>query len=139
MKISIALSSAEDVDGYHRNMATLVLRLFDARTVIHLMHLSTRSYASHKALNDFYDGILDLADGLAEAFQGQYGIITKYPVREGSWPDLTKPSDFLGELEQFISGIRDQVCDTSATHLQNIIDEVVALVQSTQYKLKFLS
>jgi hypothetical protein len=41
--------------------------LFLARDVAHSVHLNTRSYAKHKALQKFYGGIVDLADGFAEA------------------------------------------------------------------------
>lgn len=47
----------------------LIIKLFHARTTAHILHLKTRSHAQHKALNDFYDEIVDLADALAEAYQ----------------------------------------------------------------------
>ena len=49
--------------------------LFLARDVTHSAHLNTRSYAKHVALNEFYDGIIDLADKFAEAYQGRHGLI----------------------------------------------------------------
>jgi hypothetical protein len=45
--------------------------LFLARDVTHSVHLNTRSYAKHKALNKFYVGIIELADDFAEAYQGR--------------------------------------------------------------------
>ena len=41
-----------------------ILLCFHARTNAHVLHLETRSYAAHKALNEFYDEIVDLADCL---------------------------------------------------------------------------
>ena len=49
--------------------------LFLARDVAHSVHLNTRSYAKHQALNGFYDEVVDLADKFAEAYQGKYGLI----------------------------------------------------------------
>jgi Family of unknown function (DUF5856) len=49
--------------------------LFLARDVTHSVHLNTRSYAKHKALQKFYENIIDLADGLAETWQGRHGLI----------------------------------------------------------------
>jgi hypothetical protein len=49
--------------------------LFLARDVTHSVHLNTRSYAKHKALNKFYVGIIELADDFAEAYQGRIGLI----------------------------------------------------------------
>ena len=49
--------------------------MFLARDVTHSVHLNTRSYAKHKALQKFYENIIDLADGFAEAYQGRHGLI----------------------------------------------------------------
>jgi hypothetical protein len=49
--------------------------LFLARDVAHSVHLNTRSYAKHVALNGFYTEIIELADSFAEAYQGKYGLI----------------------------------------------------------------
>lgn len=114
----------------------LVSRCFHARTVAHILHLKTRSYAAHKALNEFYDEIVPLADSFAEAYQGDYGIIESYPQKFGAMP-----SDGLAMLEELSSWLeknRFECCDEDDTYLQNIIDEIVALIRSTQYKLKFL-
>lgn len=144
-RLVIALSGSEQQSTesenlqYHKAMALMVTRLFHARTVTHLMHLSTRSFAAHKALNEFYDGVLDLADSLAEAFQGSYGIISNYSFSEcGTAIDLESPIEFLAQLSGFISNSRFQL-RAGDTHLQNIIDEIVTLIDSTTYKLKFLN
>ena len=42
--------------------ADFIGTLFLARDVTHSVHLNTRSFAKHSALNEFYDGIVDLAD-----------------------------------------------------------------------------
>ena len=49
--------------------------LFLARDTAHSVHLNTRSFAKHKALQKFYEGVIDLADTLAEAYQGRHGLI----------------------------------------------------------------
>lgn len=113
--------------------AAFVMRCFHARTTAHVLHLKTRSYAQHKALNDFYDGIIGLIDNFAEAWQGEYGLMENYP------PAYTMHADGLSlmdDLAKWIETNRDAICDD--TYCQNIIDEVVALVRTTQYKLKFL-
>ena len=50
-------------------------RLFLSRDVAHSVHLNTRSFSKHSALNEFYDSIVDLADKFAEAYQGRHGLI----------------------------------------------------------------
>ena len=111
------------------------MRCFHARTTAHVLHLKTRSYATHKALNDFYDDIVPLADSFAEVYQGEYGLIETFPARyvpEGDGLTL------MENLGGWIAENRHSVCKKEATHLQNIIDEIVALVNETAYKLKFL-
>ena len=58
-----------------KKCADFVGMLFLARDVTHSAHLNTRSYAKHKALQKFYENIIDLADSFAEAYQGRYGLI----------------------------------------------------------------
>ena len=55
--------------------ADFVGTLFLARDVAHSVHLNTRSFAKHMALNTFYDEIIELADKFAEAYQGRHGLI----------------------------------------------------------------
>ena len=49
--------------------------LFQSRDTMHLTHLDTRSFAEHKALNAYYDGILDLTDSFTEKLFGRSGRI----------------------------------------------------------------
>ena len=49
--------------------------LFLARDVAHSVHLNTRSYSKHVALNTFYNEVIEKADAFAEAYQGRYGLI----------------------------------------------------------------
>lgn len=111
----------------------MIMRCFHARTAAHVIHLKTRSYAAHKALQEFYDGIVPLVDSLAEAYQGEYGLIENYPAKYTPYDD---PLKMLDDLVDWIDENREDVCDE--TYCQNIIDEIVALVRASQYKLRFL-
>ncbi|OOV05745.1 DUF5856 family protein [Rhodoferax fermentans] len=116
--------------------AELVARCFQARTEAHFAHLMTNSYAEHKALNDFYDEILGLADDYAEAAQGRYGIL-KYPVAPVRVGDRSKPVSVPTELRAWVDAHRKDCGE--ASELQNLIDEVLHLCDATIYKLRFLS
>jgi len=111
--------------------------LFLARDVAHSVHLNTRSFAKHSALNGFYDGVIGLADKLAEAYQGRHGLIG--PIALHSAKKTTNIVEFLEDSLAEIEKSRYTVCDRSDTALQNIIDEIVGLYLSTLYKLKFLA
>ena len=68
--------------------AEFVGMLFLARDVTHSVHLNTRSYAKHVALNVFYDEVIDKADAFAEAYQGRHGLIGHHNPRWRCIADL---------------------------------------------------
>lgn len=111
--------------------------LFLARDITHSVHLNTRSYAKHVALNEFYDEVVDLADKFAEAYQGRHGLIG--PIKLQASPKTTNVTEFLEGSLAGVEEMRYKVCDKSDSALQNIIDEIVGLYLSTLYKLKFLA
>ena len=109
-------------------------RLFEARDIAHLEHLRVKgpgAYAAHKALNKFYDSLLDLVDGFVESYQGKYGIVN-IEVKS------VKPLEFMEyiqELAKYIEASRDIFKED---YLKNQVDELASLTYSTIYKLKFL-
>jgi len=111
--------------------------MFLARDVAHSVHLNTRSFSKHMALNGFYDGIIDLADKFAEAYQGRHGLIG--PIALHSARKTNNIVEFLEDSLKEIEDSRYDVVDKSDSALQNIIDEIVGLYLSTLYKLKFLA
>ena len=117
--------------------ADFVGTLFLARDVAHSVHLNTRSFAKHMALNEFYDAIVDLADKFAEAYQGRHGMIG--PITLMSDKKTGNILEFLQDSLADIEKMRYEVCDKSDSPLQNIIDEIVGQYLSTLYKLKFLA
>ena len=117
-------------------MANFVSTLFASRTQAHIFHLQTPSFAAHKALNEYYDEIVDLADGIVESYQGRYGIITGYKG-EGQWiEDITQVVKYFEALCMYVE--KNRVSLVQDSYIQNQIDEVVALIESTKYKLSKL-
>jgi hypothetical protein len=111
--------------------------LFLARDVAHSVHLNTRSFSKHMALNTFYDEIVGLADSLAEAYQGRHSLMG--PITLQSAKKTANIVEFLqGQLAE-LEECRYEAFDKSDTPLQNIIDEIVGLYLSTLYKLRFLA
>lgn len=115
--------------------ADLIGHLFLARDVTHSVHLNTRSYAKHKALGGFYEKVIGLADDLAEAYQGRYGLIG--PITLHSAKKTNNVVEFLEDSLEEVRKERKEYKDDTA--LQNIIDEIEGLYLSTLYKLKFLA
>ena len=117
--------------------ADFVGTLFLARDVAHSVHLNTRSFSKHMALNSFYDEVIELADKFAEAYQGRHGLIG--PISLMSAKKTTNIVEFLEDSMADIEKMRYDVVEKTDTPLQNIIDEFVGLYLSTLYKLKFLA
>ena len=117
-------------------IAELIMRLFHARTNVHVQHLQTDSYAKHVALNEFYDGVVDLADSIAEGYQGEHGQIDfTSPHRYAQQAD---PIKCITELKDWIEKNRYDAIEAEDTFLHNIVDEVIQLSSQTLYKLKRL-
>jgi hypothetical protein len=113
--------------------AELIARGFAARNAAHFAHLMTSSYAAHIALNQFYDGIIPLIDTVAESLIGRYGRFEAFPnVKEPSTDGL----QIVGNLTKWIDSNRQMISDVS--EIQNIIDEILSLCNSTAYKLREL-
>ena len=121
------MKKASDFVGY----------LFLARDVAHSVHLNTRSFAKHMALNAFYDGIVDLADKFAEMYQGRNGLIGGVSLQPAK--KTTNVVEFFEKQLEEIEACRYEVVDEKDTALQNVIDEIVGLYLTTLYKLKFLN
>lgn len=111
--------------------------LFLARDVTHSVHLNTRSYAKHKALQGFYENIIELADGFAEAYQGRHGLIG--PISLMSANKTGNVVEFLKDQLAEIEKGRYDVCEKTDTPLQNLIDGIIELYLSTLYRLRFLA
>lgn len=119
---------------------SLFSKLFESREMAHIYHLQVNgeqgSHAAHTALNEYYEGILDFIDTLIETYQGQYGIIDGYDVIDTNDTRTKEKVEYFEGLVEFVKHVR-QAISAEDTHLQNIIDEVVALIYRTLYKLKF--
>ena len=111
--------------------------LFLARDVTHSVHLNTRSYSKHKALQKFYENIIDLADSFSEAYQGRHGLIG--PISLMSAKKTSNVVEFLESQLAEIESVRYDVCEKADTSLQQLIDNIIELYLSTLYKLRFLA
>lgn len=112
--------------------------LFYLRDCIHLRHLRPTNPGQlgsgweHKALNDFYDELIDMIDGLIESYQGKYGLLNiEIPS--------AKPGDAYSEIKKKVTDLemyKDKLFKDS--YILNQIDEMIMLMYQTLYKLKNL-
>jgi len=109
--------------------------LLHSVTNAHILHLTTTSYSEHKALESFYTEIGGLVDDFVEAFQGKYGLLHDFTT------DYVLPAnalEYLTYLKDEVEAVRRMPKFPKDSELQNIVDEIASLIDSTLYKLRFL-
>ena len=108
-----------------------ILQLLTIRNNVHLEHWATESFAAHKALNEFYDGLLDLIDTFVETYQGRYGRLNIVGVSSLKKDDGTSLADkaygFCDTIEKKLK--------KEDTDLMNIVADIKGLCNHTKYLL----
>lgn len=99
-------------------------------------HLQTGKYSDHKALNEYYDDIVDCVDGLIEAWQGINGKTGE--LKNTIDTKFDDPVPYLEELKKFTKEGREELIDKDDTELWSCTDDILKLIDSTLYKLKEL-
>ena len=132
--VGASTTSTEVTNG---SIITFVNKLFESRQMAHVYHLKQESYAQHMALQSYYDGILELVDEFVEVYQGQYTLLEGYDMILGEVKE-TDPIVYLEGVVNYVRTEKSKVINAEDSHLLNIVDEMVALLYKTLYKLKHL-
>jgi hypothetical protein len=111
--------------------------LLHSVTNAHILHFQSLSYSQHMALGAYYDEVSDLVDGFVEAFQGKYGLLTKYQS-DYQLPD-NNPVTYLTYLKDEVATLRRASGFPQDSELQNEVDNIANLINTTLYKLRFLA
>jgi DNA-binding ferritin-like protein len=116
-------------------MGDFILTLLHAATNTHILHWQTRSFAEHSALGEFYQELPELIDALVEATQGATGKIIQFPT--DYYPPAENGLQELTELREYFVENRSVMPPDS--EIQNLLDNIGDQIDSTLYKLRFLS
>ena len=123
-------------------MEQLASLFFHSRTQAHVFHLGVKgpgSFATHSALQLYYEGIIPLIDGLVESYQGKNGLI-KFAAVSGIDNDCSIKNiiSYFEKLCTALDKLRkdDKLQDS---WIQNEIDNIATLLYSTKYKLENLA
>lgn len=122
-------------------MNDLLSMLMHSRTQAHVFHLrvSPNGHAAHKALQKYYEDIVDLIDEIAEGYQGMKGLVEFKPVKGiDNNADKDNIIEYFEDLVKFVHTERMKDDLKGITFIQNEIDNVEKLIYSTLYKLKNL-
>ena len=113
-------------------MASLTNLLLHSRTQAHIFHFRTKNYSQHKALEAYYTAIVPLLDTYTEAFQGKYGLISKYSNKKF----IEDPNKIISYFNGLLTKIKK--INIPDPYLQNIVETIYELVYKTLYMLKYL-
>jgi hypothetical protein len=116
-------------------MGEFILTLLHAATNTHILHWQTKSFAQHMALGEFYTELPELIDALVEATQGATGKIIQFPT--DYYPPAESGLQELTELREYFVENRSVMPPDS--EIQNLLDNIGDQIDSTLYKLRFLS
>lgn len=123
----------------HEKAGLVLATLFLARDLAHREHLATKgpgAFAKHEALGEFYTGIIDLADTLAEGYMGRFDVDLDIPLLANESQD-----DIVDTLTAQVEWIRENrraAIASEETPLHNIVDEIELRYYRTLFKLRRL-
>ncbi len=115
--------------------AVFISMILESATQAHIYHLQSDSYAQHMALCAYYTGMPATIDALVELIQGRYGIVKGYKAPAPYLEDNNVVEYFKALLDMAESERANLPQDSN---IQNSVDTVIDLIQSTLYKLTFL-
>ena len=124
------MTTENEMGSCKEDLGTIIGILFMSRTYSHIAHLKTGSYAKHKALNEFYDSVVDMADSLAEASQGLYGKLDIPYLNM-----IGKIDDPIGGITSQLKAIEKLIGNIDEEYLKSILQEIQALYRKTLYLL----
>ena len=114
----------------------LVSVLLHSVSQTHLMHWKTDSFSQHMALGEFYDEMSDAVDSLVEEYQGKFS--KKIGTLSVEFLPADNPLYYLSDLADEIKKFRSAADFPKDSEIQNEVDNIANLVNTTLYKLRFL-
>lgn len=113
-----------------RKTATI---LFHSRQQAHFWHLETKSFAEHKALDQYYTEILELVDKLLETYLGKGKKIDFGKIRM-TFNSYSKERmvEYFKKLARYIARAKKPLKPMDGD-LANIMDEILSLINKTLY------
>jgi len=137
--MEIKLKETKSKQTKESSIDEFISYLMVCRNVLHAMHLKVTgigSYASHKALNTFYEDIGEFIDFLTEQHQGATGkLINCIEVPYKKLNTIEETISYLKEIKNCCTEIQKNI---SFSEIVNTIDELKSKINLTLYKLIFL-
>lgn len=116
------------------SVGKFISTLLASREQAHVFHLRTKSYAAHKALQAYYEGIVPLLDDYAETYMGSAGRLIQFPSTTLNRRVNTNANNTKVYFRLLFNRVSRMKLPKNS-YLQNIRDEIEALIKQTLYML----
>ena len=130
----------EEPKGENGDVSKFISKLLESREMAQVYHWTVKgdmgSHAAHLALEAYYTDVIEFIDDIVEIHQGQYGLIEGYDVIDTTDSRSKERLEYFKEVVEFVKTERSCI-KAEDTHIHNIIDEVIALMYKTIYKLTY--
>lgn len=128
------------IESTKSDVAKFISKLLESREMAQVYHWTVKgdmgSHAAHLALETYYNEVIEFIDDIVEIYQGQYELIEEYDVIDTADSKSKDKLDYFKEVVEFTKTERKCI-KAEDTHMHNIIDEVIALMYKTIYKLTY--
>jgi len=114
-------------------MEAFAQTLLHSATCAHIQHWQTESFAKHKALQEYYETMPDLVDKLVETYMGRNGLVGEF---EPEFYIEKDPLKYMKAMREYVDETRNDLPKDS--EIQNLIDGITDLINTTIYKLENL-
>lgn len=120
------------LDMNEENVSEFVSQMLHSAAIAHEFHFSSPTLGVHKAMEYYYDSIVDAIDDFTEAYMGKYGQIKTFPKDYHSAGD--EPLDYMNSLAGFVEESRQMLPQDS--YIQNELDGIAKIIYKTIYMLR---
>lgn len=110
------------------SISAYIESLLQSVAIVHAMHLTTLSYARHKALDEYYKDMPELIDAFAESYisQEEVKLEPRISFNHSSAEDLLKSLKEVGLM------LHKGMCPS----LTNPLEDILTKIHSILYKLR---
>lgn len=118
-------------------MKELVLFILQVRNQIQLFHWQTKSFAEHKAFDEYIDEFTNLTDKVVESLSGKYErvVLGKGGNIELSDYKDSDPNEFLDQIVEFFKDYQDELDEKEDSEIINLMDEITTETDKLKYLL----
>ena len=106
----------------------------DAKQQAIVYHQQTTSFSEHKALQEFYENIVELLDELSESYAGIYGRLSPYEVGDlFDWSSTEETIKYYKGCYEWLQ--KERVSAPQESWIQNQLDEIAQENAQLLYRL----